>query len=59
MVPGEVYNVYVARMRFYSDDALEISAELKDIFQYTDTQGEFEVVASVSFSENEQRKELI
>ena len=32
-------------MRFYSDDALELTAELKEAFQHAFTQGEFEMAA--------------
>ena len=42
---GEVRDVHVARMRFSADAALEITAELKEVFQNAFTQGEFEMAA--------------
>ena len=39
IVSGEVRDVHVARMRFHSDAALEITAELKEFFQHAFTQG--------------------
>ena len=47
IVSRKVRDVHVARMRFYSDAALEITAELKEVFQHAFTQGECEVAAIV------------
>ena len=37
-------------MCFYSDAALEMTAELKEVFQHAFTKGEFEMAASVDLS---------
>ena len=50
IVSGEVRDVHVARLRFYADAALEITAELKEVFQHAFTQGEFEMAAIVDMS---------
>ena len=34
IVSGEVRDVHVARLRFYADSALAITAEVKDVFQH-------------------------
>ena len=38
IVSGEIRDVHVARMRFYADAALAITAELKEVFQHAFTQ---------------------
>ena len=53
IVSGEVRDVHVARLRFYADSALAITAEVKDVFQHAFTQGEFEMAAIVDMSEAE------
>ena len=54
IVSGEVRDVHVARMRFYADAALEITAELKEVFQHAFTQGEFAIAVIVDFSTAEE-----
>ena len=53
IVSGDVRDVHVARLRFYADRALAVTAELKDVFQHAFTQGEFEMAAIVDMSEAE------
>ena len=50
IVSGEVRDVHVARLRFYADAALAITAEVKEVFQHAFTQGEFEMAAIVDMS---------
>ena len=47
IVSGEVRDVHVARMRFHADGALEITAELKELFQHALSQEEFEMAAAI------------
>ena len=54
IVSGDVRDVHVARLRFYADRALAVTAELKDVFQHAFTQGEFEMAAIVDMSEAEE-----
>ena len=42
--------MWPARLRFYADAALAITAELKEVFQHAFTQGEFEMAAIVDMS---------
>eukprot|EP00752_Nemacystus_decipiens_P002231 g2116.t1 len=53
-IQGDVREVHVTRIRFYADRALAITAELKDVFQHSFTQGEFEMAAIVDMSEAEE-----
>ena len=53
IVSGEVRDVHVARMPFYADAALVITAEPKDIFQHAFMQGEFEMAAIVDMANAE------
>lgn len=48
---GQVRDVHVARLRFYSDSELEITSGLKDVFQHSYTQGVFEMEALINIGE--------
>ena len=48
----EVRDVHVARLRFYSDSALEVTSDLKEVFQQTFNQGEFEMQALLNIGES-------
>ena len=50
IVSGEVRDVHVARMRFYADAVLDITAEFKEDFPPAFTQGELEMAAIVGFA---------
>ena len=41
LVTGELRDVYVARVRFYAGDQLEITGELLKVFQQLENQGEY------------------
>ena len=41
LVTAELRDVHVARMRFYTDDQLEITVELLKVFQQLENQGEY------------------
>ena len=45
IVDGKVLTAHVARMKFYKDSSLGITAEIKETFQYLLNQGEFEMEA--------------
>ncbi|CAB1117174.1 unnamed protein product [Ectocarpus sp. CCAP 1310/34] len=47
IVWGEDRDVHVARLRFYADASLEITAGSKDVFKHAFTQEEFEMAAIV------------
>ncbi|CAN0571508.1 unnamed protein product, partial [Laminaria digitata] len=43
IVDGKISTVHVARMKFYKDYSLGLTAEVKETFQYLLNQGEFEM----------------
>ena len=43
LVTAELRDVHVARMRFYTDDQLEITVELLKVFQQLENQGEYHI----------------
>ena len=51
IVNGEVKDAHVARLRYYADKELEVTADVKEVFQYAFAQGEFEMEAIVDLSE--------
>ncbi len=54
IISGEVRDVHVVRIRCYADSELEITSDLKDVFQRSFTQGQFEMSALVDMAEAEQ-----
>eukprot|EP00903_Cladosiphon_okamuranus_P017345 g15980.t1 len=52
IISGEVRDVHVARMRFYSDSELDITSDLKEVFQHSFNQGEFEMEALINIGES-------
>ncbi|MEO9968198.1 MAG: hypothetical protein ABJF11_20570 [Reichenbachiella sp.] len=40
---GNISTVHVARMKFYQDSSLGLTADIKETFQYLINQGEFEM----------------
>ena len=45
IVSGKVRDVHVARLRFYADSELDVTSDLKDVFQHSFGQGEHEMEA--------------
>ncbi|CAB1109830.1 unnamed protein product [Ectocarpus sp. CCAP 1310/34] len=43
IVNGQVRDVHVARLRFYADSELNVTSDLKDVFQHSFGQGEHEM----------------
>ena len=43
LVTAELRDVQVARMRLYADDKLEITGELRKVFQQLENQGEYHI----------------
>ena len=43
LVPSELRDVHVARMRFYADDNLEITGELREVSHQLENQGEYHI----------------
>ena len=51
IVNGEVRDAHVARLRYYADKELEVTAAVKEVFQHAFAQGKFEMEAIVGISE--------
>ena len=47
IVTGEVKDVHVVRLQFYAGKHLEMTAGFKKVFEYSFTQGEFEMAGMV------------
>ena len=43
IVTGRSYEVHIARMRPYADASLNVTAELKEVFNNLKSQGEFDM----------------
>ena len=48
IISGDVRDVHVVRLRFYSDAQLDVTSDLKDVFQHSLNQGEFEMEALIN-----------
>ena len=53
-VTGEVKDVHVVRLRFYTDKDLEMTVALNEMFQHPFTEGMLEIVGIVDISEAEE-----
>ena len=54
IVSGKVHTAYVARLRFYADADLNITAETKDVFQHSYDQGECRMNGLMHVAEDDQ-----
>ena len=54
IVSGKVHTAHVARLRFYADADLNITAEIKDVFQHSYAQGECRMNALLHVAEDDQ-----
>ena len=54
IVSGKVHTAHVARLRFYADADLNITAEIKDVFQHSYAQGELRMNALMHVAEDDQ-----
>ena len=53
IVSGKVHTAHVARLRFYADADLNITAEIKDVFQHSYAQGECRMDALMHVAEDD------
>ena len=54
IVFGKVHTAYVARLRFHADVDLNITAEIKGVFQHSYAQGECRMNALIHVAEDDQ-----
>ena len=53
IVSGSVQTAHVARLRFYADSQLNVTADVKDVFQHEFNQGQFQMAGIVRVAEAE------
>ena len=53
-VSGKVHTAHVARLRFYADADLNITTEIKDVFQHSYARGECWMNALMHVAEDDQ-----
>ena len=51
IVSGSVHTAHVARLRFYADSQLNVTADVKNVFQHAFNQGQFEMAGVVPVAE--------
>ena len=59
IVSGRVQTAHVARLRLYADSQLNVTADIKDVFQHAFNQGQFEMAAIVRVAEAEDRSLIV
>ena len=47
IVSGRVQTAHVARLRFYADSQLNVTADIKDVFRHAFNEGQFEMAGIV------------
>ena len=56
---GRFHTAYIARLRFYADLQLNVTADVKDVFQHAFNQGEFQMAGFVGVAETEDRSLIV
>ena len=51
IVSGRVHTAHVARLRFYPDSQLNVTADVKNVFQHAFSQGHFQMAGVVRVAE--------
>ena len=59
IVSGRVQTAHVARLRFYADSQLNVTADVKDVFQHAYNQGQFQMAGIVRVAEAEDRSLIV
>ena len=55
IVSGRVDTAHVARLRFYADSQLNVTADVKNVFQHAFNQGQFQMAGVVRVAEADDR----
>ena len=59
IVTGRVQTAHVARLRFYADSQLNVTADVKNVFQHAYNQGQFQMAGVVRVAEAEDRSLIV
>ena len=55
VVSGRVHTAHVARLRFYADSQLNVTADVKNVFQHVFNHGQFQMAGTVRVAEADDR----
>ena len=59
IVSGRVQTAHVTRLRFHTDSQLNVTADVKDVFQHAFNQGQFQMAGIVRVAEAEDRSLIV
>ena len=59
IVSGRVHTAHVARLRFYADSQLNVTADVKNVFQHAFNQGLFQMAGIVRVAEADDRSLIV
>ena len=59
VVTGHVQTAHVARLQFYADSQLSVTADVKEVFQHAFNQGQFQMSGIVRIAEDENRQLIV
>ena len=59
IVSGRVHTAHVARLRFYADSQLNVTADVKNVFQHAFNQGQFQIAGVVRVAKADDRSLIV
>ena len=59
IVSGRVHTAHVDRLRFYADSQLNVTADVKNVFQHAFNQGQFQMAGVVRVAEADDRSLIV
>ena len=59
IVSGRVHTAHAARLRFYADSQLNVTADVKNVFQHAFNQGQFQMAGIVRVAEADDRSLIV
>ena len=59
IVSGRVHTAHVARLRFYADSQLNVTADVKNVLQHAFNQGQFQIAGVVRVAKADDRSLIV
>ena len=59
IVSGRVHTAHVARLRFYADPQLNVTADVRNVFKHAFNQGQFQMAGVVCVAEADDRSLIV
>ena len=59
IVSDRVHTAHVARLRFYADSRLNVTADVNNVFQHAFNQGQFQIAGVVGVAEADDRSMIV